>query len=318
MLLLFFQLTFNKLLKVKLWIHTYIHKSKLLTVLLVTFFSLVFSHPGYTKQETLKTDTGFSSTDSLLNTQPTPIEFSPLEKGLRVQLNGIHPDDIQDITLDQQSIYDYTMDGATNGDVIIETDGHNTTLDYDLSSGDFLTDGNAPLLGIALNNGDMLFKPINVYGNDNVGHEKMLLHVLRWVWQASARRWVLTTRVGTFIASNRLKSVPSWPWIEKYGIVNYNYGQALTRGFNGVIQAHHLVPRVFSPALNQNAKKVLSIILTKGDHNAVSGWWAREITKYVGGAKKMNQAQIREAFRKVYKDYPEILKLEEILFRPHG
>ena len=238
---------------------------------------------------------------------------------MRVQLNGIHLDDIQDITVDQQSIYDYTMDGTTNGDVIIETEGLNTTLDYDLSSGNFLTDGNTPLLGITLTNGDMLFKPIIVYGNGNgnIRQEKIHLQIALWVWEG--RKWIVANRVGTFFATNRLKSIGSWPWIKKYGIINYNYGQALTKSFGGVIAAHHIVPRVFSIALNQNEKKVLSIILTRADHKAVSGWWSREIAQTrVGGAVNMSRAQIREAFRKVYKDYPEILKLEEILFRPHG
>jgi hypothetical protein len=73
---------------------------------------------------------------------------------------------------------------------------------------------------------------------------------------------------------------------------------------------------VFSKTLNQIEDKVFSIILTNGDHLAVSGWWAGQIARY-GGTANMRAPQIKAAFRKVYKDYPEILKLEEVLFKAH-
>ena len=112
-------------------------------------------------------------------------------------------------------------------------------------------------------------------------------------------------------------STESWKLIEEHGIVSYNYGQKITRGQRNKISAHHLVPQVHATALSQNKRQMFCIILTKGDHDAVTQWWRKRQEEFGAGARprEMTKEQVRTAFREVYKDYPEILKLEWLLFK---
>jgi hypothetical protein len=223
-------------------------------------------------------------------------------------LNGIQPDEIQDISINQQSIYGYTKEGVDNGHVIFETDGISTTLDYDLSDRNFFEDGDSPLLGIVLKSGDVLYKNVIISGQAKCP----ICPVVSWVWSFRARAWI-ATRVGTLYARGRITTIASWPWIKKHGVLSHNKCKKITKGFNHVLEAHHIIEDRFRKALSQKTGKMLCVVLTWGDHQAVSAWWRTELPT----GQTYDKAQVLAAFKKVYKDYPPILELEKILFNPH-
>jgi hypothetical protein len=91
----------------------------------------------------------------------------------------------------------------------------------------------------------------------------------------------------------------------QYGIQSYS---SLTKALKGTgLQAHHLLEQRFAGALGANARSMLSVAVTKAEHQAFTNAW-RKLIPYGDDTRKATQEQILKAAREIYKDYPDILK----------
>ena len=103
----------------------------------------------------------------------------------------------------------------------------------------------------------------------------------------------------------------------EFGVDSYRtLRNAVTKTFgkNSGLEVHHLIEQRFSKALGLDPNKMPSVVLTKEEHKMFTKRW-REVIGYDvvdKGRTTTTQAtkeDIFEAAKKVYKDYPEILKV---------
>ncbi|WP_237732421.1 RHS repeat-associated core domain-containing protein, partial [Flavobacterium sp. UGB4466] len=97
---------------------------------------------------------------------------------------------------------------------------------------------------------------------------------------------------------------------EKYGIKSYSSLRTLIKGKS--LQAHHLLEQRFASTLGVTPGSMSAIAVTAEEHQIFTNAWRAEIG-YKGSSALTTTAnatkeQIHNAARKVYKDYPEILK----------
>lgn len=96
----------------------------------------------------------------------------------------------------------------------------------------------------------------------------------------------------------------------EYGIAKYSVLRALTKGAG--VEVHHLIEKRFAGLFGLTAKNMPSIVVTKAEHLIFTRAWRNEIG-YAGSKAAVTtlnatKAQVEAAARKIYKDYPEILK----------
>lgn len=72
------------------------------------------------------------------------------------------------------------------------------------------------------------------------------------------------------------------------------------------LQAHHLIEQRFTGVLGQNARQGLSVAVTQAEHQAFANAWRLAIP-YGAGTANATEAQIMNAARQIYSDYPQIL-----------
>ena len=90
----------------------------------------------------------------------------------------------------------------------------------------------------------------------------------------------------------------------QYGIRSYS---ELTKTLKGTgLQAHHLIEQRFAGVLGQNARQGLSVAVTQAEHQAFTNAW-RSAIPYGAGTANATEAQIMNAARQIYADYPQIL-----------
>jgi hypothetical protein len=90
----------------------------------------------------------------------------------------------------------------------------------------------------------------------------------------------------------------------QYGVRSYS---ELTKTLKGTgLQAHHLVEQRFAGVLGQNARQGLSVAVTQAEHQAFTNAW-RSAIPYGAGTANATEAQIMNAARQIYADYPQIL-----------
>jgi hypothetical protein len=93
----------------------------------------------------------------------------------------------------------------------------------------------------------------------------------------------------------------------KYGIGEYSVLKALTKGIG--VQVHHLIEERFAGLLGEKSAKMLSIVLTKAEHQTFTNAWRNEIGH--NGSKALVQTgtatriQVENAARKIYANYSE-------------
>jgi RHS repeat-associated protein len=79
------------------------------------------------------------------------------------------------------------------------------------------------------------------------------------------------------------------------------------------LEVHHLLEQRFATILGQNADDMLSIVVTRQEHNIFTTAWRNEIglSNWANSTVRTTNATrqiVENAARKIYKDYPEILK----------
>jgi hypothetical protein len=96
-------------------------------------------------------------------------------------------------------------------------------------------------------------------------------------------------------------------YAKQFGIKSYSELKKLTRGLG--LEVHHLIEKrlaeCFIPPLIKN--KILSVVLTKGEHEIFTKAW-REAIPYGTKYGKNLETLVKNKAREIYKDYPEILK----------
>jgi RHS repeat-associated protein len=88
-----------------------------------------------------------------------------------------------------------------------------------------------------------------------------------------------------------------------YGALRYKLQKAGVKG----LQVHHLIEQRFAKVLKQDPNKMLSLVLDPAEHQKFTNAW-RALIPHGNGTKSATPQQIMDAARKVYKDYPEVLK----------
>jgi len=97
---------------------------------------------------------------------------------------------------------------------------------------------------------------------------------------------------------------------EKYGIKSYSSLRTLIKGKS--LQAHHLIEQRFASTLGLTPGSMSSIAVTAEEHQIFTNAWRTEIgykgSEAITTTANATKEQIYNAARKVYKDYPQILK----------
>ncbi|WP_299244094.1 DUF6443 domain-containing protein [uncultured Aquimarina sp.] len=105
-------------------------------------------------------------------------------------------------------------------------------------------------------------------------------------------------------------SLSSFSYASKYGIQAYG---KLRKAITGTgLQAHHLIEQRFANLLGVKVSQMASIALTKAEHQIFTNAWRSEIG-YEGSKAAITTLgatadDVYKAARKIYKNYPEILK----------
>jgi hypothetical protein len=72
-------------------------------------------------------------------------------------------------------------------------------------------------------------------------------------------------------------------------------------------EAHHLIPQRFAPVMGQKVRDMLSIAVTRTEHQVFTNAW-RDAIPYGAGTANATQQQVLDAARQIYANYPAILK----------
>jgi RHS repeat-associated protein len=111
-------------------------------------------------------------------------------------------------------------------------------------------------------------------------------------------------------AVKRLSAFQKLKFAQKYGIRSYNTLKAMIKGEG--LQAHHLIEQRFANTLGVSAGSMESIAVTAEEHQIFTNAWRKAIgyanDNVLVTTNNASTEQIYNAARKIYKDYPQILK----------
>ncbi len=124
-------------------------------------------------------------------------------------------------------------------------------------------------------------------------------------------KWIYAIYKGSKIVKTGAVAFKSFKFASKYGIQGYSKLKAAIKGTG--LEAHHLIEKRFANILGEKASQMASIALTKAEHQIFTKAWRAEIG-YKGSKSLITTANatakdIYNAAKKIYKDYPEILKV---------
>lgn len=94
----------------------------------------------------------------------------------------------------------------------------------------------------------------------------------------------------------------------EFGIKSYTDLRKLTKGTG--LDAHHLIEKRFASILGVSEGSLMSVAVTKAEHQRFTNAWRKAIG-YGDGTANATNDQILAAAREIYKDYPELLKIIE-------
>ncbi len=76
---------------------------------------------------------------------------------------------------------------------------------------------------------------------------------------------------------------------------------------NTDLQAHHLIEKRFAAALGQDPKDMLSVAVTRTEHQSFTNAWRGEIG-YGARTAGASRATVEAAATRIYQGYPSILR----------
>lgn len=84
--------------------------------------------------------------------------------------------------------------------------------------------------------------------------------------------------------------------VRDYGVTSYNVQQGITRGWNHVIEAHHIIPARFADMFNTTRDKMASVILPHDVHRMLD----RLINEQLNPRNQYTKEQVLQALRNIY------------------
>ena len=108
----------------------------------------------------------------------------------------------------------------------------------------------------------------------------------------------------------------------EFGVDSYNALRKNvldTYGTGSGLEVHHLIEQRFADTMGLKSGDMPSIVLTKDEHKSFTAAW-KEAIGYKGSGNSVNtetatKDQVLSAAKKIYKDYPELLKNIEEAFK---
>ena len=92
---------------------------------------------------------------------------------------------------------------------------------------------------------------------------------------------------------------------EQYGVGTYNQLRNAARGTGS--EVHHLIEKRFAGLVGQKSGNMLSVVLTKAEHQAFTQAW-RQVIPYGAGTAQATLGTVQAAARAIYADSPAILR----------
>ena len=125
-------------------------------------------------------------------------------------------------------------------------------------------------------------------------------------------------RRGVELVSNSYGSVrrlANFAYATEYGIDTYRNLRQFTKGTG--LEVHHVIEKRFSGVIGINKNELLSVVLTREEHNAFTKRW-REQIPYGTIYGELKRSQLWDAAKKVYFDCPELLDAAKRTIYPKG
>jgi hypothetical protein len=91
-----------------------------------------------------------------------------------------------------------------------------------------------------------------------------------------------------------------------YGIWPYSTLRPDLKGSG--LQAHHLIEQRFAAVMGQQSGRMASIAVTGSEHQVFTNLWRQAIAYGAEGTGMATRMQVEDAARRIYADYPDILK----------
>lgn len=91
-----------------------------------------------------------------------------------------------------------------------------------------------------------------------------------------------------------------------HGIAPCSTQRTITAGQGSSTQDHHLIEKRFVDVMGGNTDTWPTIVVTRAEHQVFTNAW-REAIPYGTGTRTATRAQVEDAARVIYQDYPEIL-----------
>jgi hypothetical protein len=92
----------------------------------------------------------------------------------------------------------------------------------------------------------------------------------------------------------------------EFGIDSYKSLRTALKGTE--LQAHHLIEQRFAKTLALDAKEMLSVAVTKEEHQAFTNAWRAAIKYGADGTGKATRDEIMDAAKSIYANHPDIPK----------
>ncbi|MBN2835414.1 MAG: hypothetical protein JXR48_10665, partial [Candidatus Delongbacteria bacterium] len=94
-----------------------------------------------------------------------------------------------------------------------------------------------------------------------------------------------------------------------FGIQTYKNLRNAIQGLG--LQAHHIIEQRLAAALGLNSNEMLSVALTKAEHQAFTNAW-RALIPYGTNYDLLSPQKVWEVAQKVYAEYPALLEAARI------
>jgi len=101
-----------------------------------------------------------------------------------------------------------------------------------------------------------------------------------------------------------VKGIGNLSRASEFGIISYREMRAAKAGTG--LQAHHLIESRFKDVMKVKTGDMLSIAVTPAEHQVFTNAWRKEIA--YGTSASATRTRVEAAARRVYADYPDILR----------
>lgn len=111
---------------------------------------------------------------------------------------------------------------------------------------------------------------------------------------------------GAVVAAETAGGLRSLSRADDFGIWPFRTLRADIQGSG--LEAHHLIEQRFARVMGQNVGDMASIAVTRAEHQVFTNAWRAAIPYGPQGTRVATRMQVEDAARRIYADYPDILK----------